>query len=184
MADSTAAAGFDPAKEFPNIVWNFDNLADPATVADAPEGPEVEPATKGLITAPPTPPVAALVSTPAAASVHRSANKAASSAKSKRTPAKHTPAKRQALALDGSVREKAKAGKSTPKSASKEVQTAVLLPPTTSAENKAASRMARTQARKEQKRERRREKRRQARSQAQPTAQEPETTTAPQEQEP
>lgn len=182
MAESATASGFDPAKEFPNIKWNFDNLPEPAAVADAPEGSEPESVDKGLITAPPTPPAAAAsVSTPAVASAARSATKATSSAKSK----KSTPSKQKAMAAaDGSVSKKAKAGKPTPKSALKEVKNAATLPPTTSAEEKVAAKMARTKARRDQRRDRRRQKRTQIRSKVQPTGAEAESAAAPQVDEP
>ncbi|KAK9798708.1 hypothetical protein SCARD494_02586 [Seiridium cardinale] len=157
MAES--ASGFDPAKEFPNIVWNFDNLAEPAAPtgtepgANADAGAEEEEHDQGLITAPPTP----LTPAKEVVSVPKSAARNASPVK-----AKSTPAKRSAPTA-GSSRKKLKASKSTPKMNLKEEATKNVLP-LASAEEKTKARITKNQARKEAKRERRRQKRKEVRS--------------------
>lgn len=164
MGESAAAstAAFDPAKEFPNIVWKFDNLeesaaANTATVATSDSGAGSEEITgEGLLTAPPTP--SAPASVPETGLASQSVAKQASPAKdASSVKRKSTHAKRKGVATEGPSKKKTKTTKSKSEKDAEDTATV---------EEKPKARMAKNLVRKEAKREKRRLKRNEIRSKA------------------
>lgn len=165
-ASATATAStsaFDPAAEFPNIVWNFDNMAEPTantgTVAASDSDPNADEENngEGLLTAPPTPPahnvVTKVVSASQSIAKQASPIKEVSSANGKSTSAK----RKGPAGEEGSSRKRAKKIKpksKKPAEGKKEEPEAVVVE-----EKKPEARMAKNLARKEAKREKRRLKR-------------------------
>ncbi|KAH6656847.1 hypothetical protein BKA67DRAFT_171848 [Truncatella angustata] len=163
-AGASSASGFDPAREFPNIVWNFDNLQDPAAAATATAVPtevavpdpesDVEMSGRGIMTAPPTP--------SAPPSAQPTAEAASPAKKARSTPAKRKAAP-EVVAVEGSSRKKAKTANSRPKSDARQKPSAPVAPAAPK-EDKVKARAAKNLARKETKRDNRRLKRKEIRS--------------------